>query len=75
VWGEYDGRRVEGEYLPATRRLTVTSDPLAGTTFKTPSGAARSVIAALNPARNAAQANGWRFWHITETGERLEVLR
>ena len=75
VYGEYDGRRVEGKYLPATRRLTLTSEPLAGTAYKSPSGAARAVVAALNPARSAAQTNGWRFWHLAETGERLEVLR
>ena len=75
VYGEYDGTRVEGQYLPATRRLTVSSAPVAGAKFKSPSGAARAVIAALNPSRSAAQTNGWRFWHLRETDERLEVLR
>jgi hypothetical protein len=75
VYGEYDGTRVEGQYLPATRRLTVTSAPIAGSSFKSPSGAARAVVAALNPARTATQTNGWRFWHLAETHERLEVLR
>jgi len=75
VYGEYEKRRVEGEYLPATRRLTITSDPLAGREFKSPSGAARAAIAAINPARTSTQANGWRFWHLVATGERLEVLR
>lgn len=75
VFGEYDGRRVEGEFLPANRHLTVTSEPLAGREFTTPSGASRAVIAAINPQRTAAQSNGWRFWHLAATGERLEVLR
>ncbi len=76
VYGEYEGRRVEGTYLPATRRLTVTGEPLPGREFTTPSGAAKAVVAALNPARSGApQTNGWRFWHLAETGERLEVLR
>ena len=41
VYGDYDGRHVEGLYLPATRRLTVTGEPLPGKRFKSPSGAAR----------------------------------
>lgn len=75
VYGEYDGRRVDGLYLPATKRLTVSGDPLPGSRFKSPSGAARAVVSALNPGRSAAQTNGWRFWRLAETDERLEVLR
>lgn len=75
VTAEYEGQQVAGEYLPASRRLTVTSGPVAGQEFRSPSGAASAVVAALNPSRSAAQTNGWRFWHIAQTGERLEVLR
>lgn len=75
LYGLYEGTRVEGVYVPATRRVTVTSEPLPGTSFKSPSGAARAVVAALNPSRAATQSNGWRFWHIAETHQRLEVLR
>lgn len=75
LYGEYEGTRVEATYVPATRRVTVTSEPIAGEEFRSPSGAARAVIAALNPARTASQSNGWRFWHIAETHQRLEVLR
>jgi hypothetical protein len=75
IIGEYDDRRVEGLYLPATQRVTVTTEPVAGGRFKSPSGAARAVVAALNPGRSAPQTNGWKFWHIASTGERLEVLR
>lgn len=75
VYGEYEGHRVEGRYVPATRRLIVTSPPVAGVTFKSPSGAATAVVAALNPGRSAAHTNGWRFWHLVSTNERLEVLR
>lgn len=75
VYGEYEGRIVTGKYLPATRRLTVTSEPLEGSAYKSPSGAARAVVGALNPGRSATQTNGWRFWHLASTHERLEVLR
>jgi len=75
VYGEYDGHRVEGSYLPATRRLTVTSGDLAGTRFKTASGAARAAASALRADGRAPAMNGWRFWRLVETDERLEVLR
>ncbi|HEX8001785.1 MAG TPA: hypothetical protein VF519_03730 [Mycobacteriales bacterium] len=74
VYAQYAEHRVEGLYLPATRRLTVTSGPVAGTRYKTPSGAARAVVAAFNPSR-ASTTNGWRFWRVVDTDERLEVLR
>lgn len=75
VHGEYEGQRVEGQYVTATRRLIVTTPPLEGESFKSPSGAATAVVAALNPQRARAHTNGWRFWKITDTDERLEVLR
>ena len=75
VFAEYADQRVEGTYVPATRRLTVTSGALAGQTFRSPSAAAGAVIAALNPARATTQASGWRFWKVTATHHRLESLR
>jgi hypothetical protein len=75
IYAEYDGNRVEALFLPATGRITVTTEPVAGRRFKSPSGAARAVVAALNPARTQVQGNGWRFWRLIETDERLEVLR
>jgi len=75
IYGDYEGRRVSGKFLPATKRLTIVGEPLDGEVFTSPSAAARAVVAALNPDRTAAQTNGWRFWRIAATGERLEVLR
>jgi hypothetical protein len=75
LYAEYEGHRVEATYLPATRRLTVTSPPVAGETFTTPSAAARAVVLGLNPDRSAAQTNGWRFWRVAATHQRLDVLR
>lgn len=75
LYAEYEGRRIDAKYLPATRRLTITSEPLAGQTFKTPSGAARAVVAALNPSRGATQTNGWHFWRVAATHDRLAALR
>jgi hypothetical protein len=75
VFFEYGGTRVEGLFLPAMRRLKIESAPLAGRVFATPSAAARAVVKELNPERAQAQGNGWRVWRITETAERIEVLR
>lgn len=75
IYAEYEGRRIDAEYVAATRRLIVTSAPLTGQTFKTPSAAARAVVAALNPARVATHTNGWRFWRVAETHARLDSLR
>lgn len=75
IYGEYEGQRVEAKFLPATKRLTIVGEPLAGRAFTSPSAAARAVVGAVNPSRAAAQTNGWRFWRLTGTGERLQVLR
>lgn len=75
VYGEYSGQRVDAEYFPASKRMTITSGLLAGTSFSSPSGAARAVVGALNPDRAATDTNGWRFWRISDTKERLEILK
>ncbi len=75
LYGEYEGQRIDAEYVRATRRLAVTSGPVAGQTFSTPSAAATAVIAALKPDRAFAQTNGWKFWRIAATHQRLETLR
>lgn len=75
IYADYGGTRIDAQFVAATRRLTVTSGPVAGTTFTTPSAAARAVVGAVNPARAETPVNGWRFWRLAETHERLAVLR
>jgi hypothetical protein len=75
VYFDYSGTRVEGLLIPRNGRLKVTSDPLPDRVFGSPSAAARAVVEKLNPQRAQAQGNGWRVWRITETAERIEVLR
>jgi hypothetical protein len=75
IYGEYEGRRFDAEFLPATGRVTVLTEPLEGQRFRSPSGAARAVVALLNPGRSATQTNGWRFWRLAESDARLEVVR
>jgi hypothetical protein len=75
LYAQYRGVSLDATYLPATRRVRVISGPAAGRWFKSPSGAARACVEAINPDRKAIQGNGWRFWRLSDTGERLEVVR
>lgn len=70
----YHGRRVEGEFDSATAGLTVTSDPLAGKWFQTPSGAAKAVVAAIKPGVTPNRS-GYDFWFVTSTGKTLASVR
>ncbi|WP_193097138.1 hypothetical protein [Streptomyces sp. C8S0] len=69
----YFGTRTCGFFDPTTRHLTVTDGPAQGT-YKSPSGASRAVLQALNPAVSPVRT-GWLFWKITATGEPLNTLR
>lgn len=70
----YQGTRVEGTFDDQTKSVTVSSGDLAGTTYKSPSRAAIEVVRHLNPTISPNR-NGWGFWIITSTGERLQALR
>lgn len=70
----YAGVRIEGRYNRRTRVLTVTSDPLPGHSFNTPSGARAAVVSAINPAI-APNGSGWDFWIVTATGKTLRSIR
>jgi hypothetical protein len=74
IYAEYLGARVEAKLLPATRRVLITSGSLAGKEFATPSAAAGAVVAERNPHVNP-RSNGWRFWHVAETGDYIDTVR
>ena len=74
IFTNYAGRRVDARFLPATRRVVITSGPLAGRDFASPSAAAGAVIAATRPGTDT-RANGWRFWHVASSGDYLDGLR
>lgn len=69
----YKGVRVEGQFHPVSRALSVTGGPAAGD-YRTPSGAASAVLQALS-ATVKPNRNGWSFWTVTETGKPLQSLR
>jgi hypothetical protein len=70
----YAGTRTEGSYDPRTQSLTITTGPLAGQAFSTPSGAAVALVATLSPDVNPNR-NGWSFWVQSANGERLQAIR
>ena len=74
VHAVYAGTRVEATFDPRTRVVTITSGPLSGRSFPSPSGARAAVVRLLNPSVSPI-GNGWHFWLITDTGARLHTLR
>lgn len=70
----YAGTRVDGTYDPKAKAVTITSGPLAGQRFKTPTGAARAVVGELRP-EVSPHRNGWGFWIVTDTGNPLQSIR
>jgi hypothetical protein len=70
----YGGVRTDGVYDPATTAVTITSGPLAGATYSRPSGAAIAVVQLSNRTVNPNR-NGWSFWIVSSTGERLQTIR
>jgi len=74
VHAVYGSTRVEGLFDPASNGLQITTGPLAGKAYRTPSGAAIAVVSLHNRAVNPNR-NGWSFWLVSETGERLQTLR
>jgi hypothetical protein len=74
VYATYQGHRVEGVFNPRTGGLTVTSEPLAATWHRSPSGAAKAVVATLNPGVTPNRS-GYDFWFVAETGMTLASIR
>jgi hypothetical protein len=74
IHGDYEGRRTKAWFSPSTQRVEIAEGPLAGASYKSPSGAARAVVAHGNPEVNPSR-NGWAFWTVTATGAPLQSLR
>ena len=74
VHAVYDGQRTAAVYDQATHRVTISDGPLAGTSYKSPSGAAIAVVTNCRPDVNPNR-NGWSFWTVTTTGRLLQTLR
>jgi len=75
VYVDYEGHRTHGHYDPRTTRIDITSGPLVGRSFKTPTGAARAVVAHFKPGVSPNR-NGWSFWMLDDdSGKFLQSIR
>ncbi|MGW2511307.1 hypothetical protein ACWC0A_18110 [Streptomyces scopuliridis] len=75
VYVDYEGHRTSGRYDRDTKRIDIVSGPLAGKSFKTPTGAARAVVTLYKPEVNPNR-NGWSFWLLDDgSGNFLQTIR
>lgn len=75
VYADYEGHRTQGRYDPRTTRIDIMSGPLTGQSFKTPTGAARAVVAHYKPGVSPNR-NGWSFWMLDDgSGRFLQSIR
>ncbi|WP_326955931.1 hypothetical protein [Amycolatopsis sp. NBC_01286] len=74
VHAVYEGQPVKGIFEIRTHHLKIVEGPLAGRSFKSPSGAAMAVVRHLKPDVHNNR-NGWTFWTITNTGHPLQAVR
>ena len=70
----YKGQHVTALLGKPTNSVTITSGPLEGEVFKTPSAAARAFVGLVDPTVNPHR-NGWGFWVVTATGEPAQSVR
>ncbi|WP_211192022.1 hypothetical protein [Actinoplanes sp. TBRC 11911] len=72
IYADYEGHRVRARFIEPAR-IEIIDGPLAGQSFKTPTGAARAVIRHFNPDINDNR-NGWSFWQLDNaTGARRSL--
>ena len=66
IYADYEGNRTRARYF-APARVEITDGPLKGSSFRSPTGAARAVVRHYNPSVNDNR-NGWSFWQIDNGG-------
>ena len=72
IYADYEGHRVRARFFEPTR-VEIIDGPLAGQSFKSPTGAARAVVRHYNPSINDNR-NGWAFWQLDdESGARMPL--
>lgn len=70
----YQGHHVRGVFERSTKRLRITSGPLADRIYPSPSAAAIAVVESVNPDRARPETNGRTFWIIDKTGKTLRSI-
>jgi hypothetical protein len=73
IHADYEGHRTHARFI-SPGRIKIVDGPLAGTTYGTPSEAARAVVAHYKPTVSPHR-NGWSFWISTGSDEPLQALR
>lgn len=74
VYADYAGHRTYASFTPGPGRIEITSGPLAGQSFRTPSQAAREIVKHYKPDVSPHR-NGWGFFFVAATGAPLQTLR
>ncbi|AUG77589.1 hypothetical protein CFP65_2770 [Kitasatospora sp. MMS16-BH015] len=75
VHAVYEGHRTNALFDPETHRVEIVSGPLAGTSYKSPTGAARAIVSHHNPTISPAR-NGWSFLVLSDgSGRTLQSIR
>lgn len=75
IFADYEGHRTAAAFDRLTNRIDILDGPLAGQSFKSPSSAARAVVAHYKPHVNPHR-NGWTFWMLDDaTGRFLQSVR
>jgi hypothetical protein len=75
IFVDYEGRRTNARFDQLTNRIDIEDGPLAGRSFKSPSSAARAVVAHYKP-HVSPHRNGWSFWILADgSGELLQSVR
>jgi hypothetical protein len=70
----YEGYLVRAVFDRLTQRVEIEDGPLAGQSFKSPTGAARAVVSHYKPSVSPHR-NGWAFWSVSGTNELLQSIR
>jgi hypothetical protein len=75
IYADYAGHRTRARYFTPAR-VVIIDGPLRGTSYKTPTGAARAVVRHYNSKVNDNR-NGWGFWQLERDGPRawLQSIR
>src|SRR5262249_4616505 len=74
IHADYEGHRTNAMFVRGLGRIDIIDGPMAGRSFKTPSEAAKEVVATYSPSVTANR-NGWTFWVISETSAPLQTIR
>lgn len=75
IFADYEGHRTNARFSGLTNRIDIVDGPLSGQSFKSPSSAARAVVAHYKPGVNPHR-NGWSFWVLADgSGALLQSVR